>query len=118
MSAWNFEVNCGSNQPFEVVLTDAGTGDPVDLTGATAEWLINRQGAGENVIYYTQGAGLTLGGGAGTISGSLLPADTVAIAKGKNVVCEHQLFVTLSGGQAMLVQFGQITFLPKLSRPA
>lgn len=117
MADWNFDVTCGSDQPFEVVLTDATTGDPVNLTGATAEWLINRRSSGANILHYTETDGLTLGGTAGTISGSLLPADTINITNGEKVACDHQMFVTLAGGQAMLIQQGVITFIRKLAGP-
>lgn len=117
MTDWIFEVTCGSDQPFEVVLTDATTGNPVDLTGATAEWLINRKGTGANVIHYTEASGLTLGGVLGTISGSLLPADTIDITTKENVSCDHQMFVTLAGGRPTLIQQGVITFVRKLAGP-
>jgi hypothetical protein len=119
MAKWNFVQQCGSDTPFEVLITDATTGDPVDLTGGSAEWIFARRDGQGNptvpVLHYTSAADeLTLGAD-GKITGSLLPADTEGIAVGiEKVIVLHQMFLALPGGEPMLVQDGEITFFAKL----
>lgn len=121
MANWDFNQQCGSNTPFEVLITDIETGDPVDLTNASAEWIFaKRDNQGNPTIaipslhYQTGDGGKLTCGSDGIIRGNLLPADTLNVAVGQPEKVGHQMYLTLPGNQAMLVQQGVVTFIPKL----
>lgn len=119
---WDFDQQCGSDTPFEVTVTDPDTGDPIDLTDAFVEWIIAKNDGTRdvNVLYYTtENDKLTIDDPEdGKITGSLLPEDTEGISTTKTpVTCQHQMFLTLDGGEAMLIQQGTIKFIRKLPVP-
>lgn len=92
------------NLTATLYVDDAAT-TPWNLTGYTAALRIMDKPAGNVIATLTDGAGITLGGSAGTITVARTPAQVQAwkIAKGA-----YDLTVTSTGNQTTLVLHGEL----------
>lgn len=120
MVDWNFTHQCGSKSPFEVAITDPTTHAPVDLTGATVRWKFTRDDGGvfttTGLLLLETGEGIVAGTTDGIIRGTI-PA-SFDVGGVQSVKAFHQMFLALSGQDAVLVQKGIATFVPEIADPA
>lgn len=88
--------------------------NPVDLTGYTARLQIRRAAAAEDVLVgLTSGAGLTLGGAAGTIAVRIEATVTAAIPADAGV---YDLELQAADGTVTRLVEGTVTFSPEVTR--
>lgn len=87
-------------------------GTLVDLTGYTATMKVREREGSTVLLTLTRGAGITLGGTAGTIRISISAAQSSAIAAGSY---RYDLVLTSGSGRTYKFLAGPITFKPTMS---
>jgi uncharacterized protein YjlB len=97
-----FTIYAGAN--WDKTLTVATDGTPVNWTGYTAKMQIKHTENSAAVVTLTNGAGITLGGSAGTIAIAMTAAQTVIPAG----IYRYDLELTLGSQVTRLLQ-GKIT---------
>ena len=114
MTAGKLALTCEKGATFYRLITWRGPdGEPIDLTGCTAQFLVTKQrGSGrQTVVSLTTGDGITVGGIDGTLT-ILMPAtQTITLLAGGY----YELTVGFVGGRVERLIEGEFTLSPVIT---
>ena len=103
----NATIYAGDDVDLQIAVTDAATGNPKVLTGASVQWAMFRAYKGTVVLTKDTDGGITITDAAGGIlTISIGAADTLDIRPDDYA---HEVEVTDSGGNVSTVTTGHIT---------
>lgn len=101
----NFEIYAGDTKDIIIAVTDAA-GAAVNLSGATAKWVLKKNASASNSAYKTTGNGITVVGGVVTVR--MNSADTQGL-QGRYY---HEAEVTDVSGNVSTILTGYVTIEP------
>jgi hypothetical protein len=111
-ATYNLAIEQGATFSAQITWNDSD-GDPVDLTGYTAELDIRSGPASDTeLLELTNGSGLTLGGAAGTVDIVITAAQTSALPAGR---LAYDLLLTTGSTKTRLVE-GKAIVSPAVTR--
>lgn len=106
MTTVNLEMVSGDGVVIEITILDQTTGDPVNLAGCTASFVVARENSKRLLVTKTTSAGVTFPDPVnGRIDVELLSADTAA----RSGVYEYELQVVDPAGNRSTPLLGELT---------
>lgn len=114
MAAGKYNIVIEQGTTFNMDFTIKTGTTPWDLTSYSARMQVRTSsGAANTLLSLTNGAGITLGGSAGTVAVSVSAAATAAIVAGRYV---YDLEIESAGGQVWRIIEGKATVKAEVTR--
>lgn len=111
----NLEIEQGDSWQVTVVWTDEATGDPVDVSAYSAEWVARAPGVdGGLLLALDDTDGINVGSADGTFTISRSGAETALLDGGATGV--YNFFATSPGGTVYKLLRGQVSIVPRVEQ--